>query len=164
MNHKSVIVAGVAFAAACSGPSNAGQLISKQPINPDIAEAVFRHQFAQGPWVRVAAYCIGLSQEENHAGDMDPPPVFILRFADILPPVKARSQCETSYQHGATVKATGERALIFTITSMKCTSDTACEVKASYYAGPLAAAGWTYSMVSHGGKRGVTKGVMGWVS
>jgi hypothetical protein len=141
---------------------------AQSPIDPDIAEATFRYQFAHnasGQQTDANVYCIGFGTGSSDSSKpRDPPPDFLSRLGDVTPPVKAYSQCSASADEGVKDKTTGKLGLIFTINSVKYIDNTRCEVEGGYYEAGLSASGNTYFLEKRGGKWVVIKDIMHWIS
>ncbi|HUO93646.1 MAG TPA: hypothetical protein VMU22_12020 [Rhizomicrobium sp.] len=161
MVRKTLLVLAVAGALS---PAAASQLITLSQTNLDIAEAAFRHLFGDttkpGP-----ARCIALLGPDGSHQSSDPTPEFLARFADIPPPVKGPSGCGKAADGiGVADKETGKFAVYYSVGFPKCASETECDVEASYFAAPTAAAAWTYHMKKRDGKWVVTGEEMKWIS
>ena len=149
-------------------PENRPPNLGPEPfkIDIDLAEAVFRNAFEQlGKWEGVSTYCIGYASDAADDSDaQDPAPEFVSRFTDVTPAVKPYSACTPPLRSSPKDKATGAPALLVTIGSVKCSSDTACEVTAGYFAAALAAAGWTCYLEKRDGKWTVKEVIDDWIS
>jgi hypothetical protein len=127
----------------------------------EIREAVFRWQFehnASGQQQKAEAYYLEIGEEGNPSDE------FMKRFAKHTPPVRKVSDCTFD---GVTVvrdKKTGERGLIFKVTSIEWKSDTEVDVKGEYYEAGLSASGNTYTVKKENGKWKVIKDKMHWIS
>ncbi|HCS54942.1 MAG TPA: hypothetical protein DIW81_25710, partial [Planctomycetaceae bacterium] len=86
------------------------------------------------------------------------------RFAEHKSPVRKVSACTADSGKGVLDKKTGERGLIFRVTSIEWKSDTEVDVKGGYYEGGLNASGNTYTVKKENGKWKVTNDKMHWIS
>ncbi len=159
---KSAAFAVVVFALAL-GAATAAPLV----IDPDIAEATFLYQFkhnASGQQADAHDYCIGFSSAPGD--ERDPSPEFVARFAGHEPPVKARSGCSIDASNWNIVidKTSGRTGLIFTISAVKCSSETSCEVEGGYFESGTSSSSNTYYLEKHDGNWVVTRDVMHWIS
>ncbi len=139
-------------------------------IDPDIAEAVFRYQFAHnasGQKAEANVYCIGFSSRSADGGiNRDPSTEFLTRFADVKPPVKAASQCSFDKKFGNSVvdRSTGGFGLIFRIESVKCADNSHCDVQGGYYEANESSSGNTYHLEKQREKWVVVGDNMNWIS
>jgi hypothetical protein len=146
--------------------SSNGRSLALSEVDPEIAEATFRYQFAHNASAQQASanvYCVmygvsWLAQPE------DPPPQVLSRLADVTPPVTPVSQCSASMEKGVVDKTTGRSGLIFRLESVRCSGESSCEVNGGYYEGNLSSSGNTYTLEKRDGKWVVTKDVMNWIS
>jgi hypothetical protein len=130
----------------------------------DIREATFRYQFgknASGQQQRAKSYYLAISADGKSG---DPDDAFMKRFVGNEPPVKKRSECDTSAQKGVVDKKTGESGLVFSTGPIKWVSDTEAEISGGYYEAGLSASGNTYYLKKADGKWKVIKNVMHWIS
>lgn len=130
-----------------------------------IRVAVFRYQFehnASGLRDPAAFYCLSLSL----AGEAprDPSNGVMAAFKDHTPPVKLRSECNTSPSAGVTDKTTGQRGLMFYIRRVSRTGLNRATARGGYYASGLGGSGNTYQLVREGEEWLVTSDVMDWIS
>ncbi|MBV10320.1 MAG: hypothetical protein CMN21_14010, partial [Rubinisphaera sp.] len=127
----------------------------------DVREAVFRWQFehnASGQQKKAKAYYLQIGEKG------DPSDAFMKRFAEHKSPVRKVSACTADSGKGVLDKKTGERGLIFRVTSIEWKSDTEVDVKGGYYEGGLNASGNTYTVKKENGKWKVTNDKMHWIS
>ena len=129
----------------------------------DIREAVFRWQFGNN-----ASYH---QNDRNYAqvyflqvNDRDPSEKLMKRFANHKPPVRKVSACGPERIKGVYDKKTGEKGLIFRVTTIKWSSETEAEVDGGYHEHGLSASGNTYTLKKENGKWKVTKDKMHWIS
>jgi len=94
----------------------------------------------------------------------DPTDEFMKRFADQKPPVRKVSACTASAGKGVLDKKTGQKGLIFRITSIEWKSDKKIDVRGGYYEAGLSASGNTYTVKKEKGKWKVTNDKMHWIS
>lgn len=130
----------------------------------DIREATFRYQFqknASGQQQHAKSYYLAIQVDGKPT---DPDDAFMKRFAGNNPPVKKRSECDTSTGKGAIDKKTGQLGLVFNTGPIKWVSDTEVEVSGGYYEAGLSASGNTYYLKKVHGKWRVVKDVMVWIS
>jgi hypothetical protein len=144
---------------------------SGTPPAPEIAEAIFRYQFlhnASGLQSSATAYCIGYGALGGHSNDgkepRDAPPQVVAALADVVPPVKAFTQCSHSLRAGVRDNQTHDHALIFTLDSMRCAAPRRCSVEGGYYESGLSASGNTYFLEQRDGKWVVIRDEMHWIS
>ncbi|HEV2392285.1 MAG TPA: hypothetical protein VG146_07975 [Verrucomicrobiae bacterium] len=146
-----------AFASVGIGANNA-----PQSQEEDIREAVFRWQFdhnVSGQQNKAKGYFLTVGEKSG-----DPSDKFIKRFAHNKPPVRKRSECSADPGRGVLDKKTGERGLIFFVTSIKWNSDTEVEVKGGYYEAGMSASGNTYALKKEKGKWKVTNDTLDEIS
>ena len=127
----------------------------------DIREAVFRWQFAHNSSAlkqKAKAYYLRIGEKG------DPSDAFMKRFAKDKPPVRKFSACTSGPAEGVRDKATGERGLVFRISSLKWKTDTEVELKGGYYEGGKSSSGNTYTVKKEDGKWKVTADRMQWIS
>jgi hypothetical protein len=127
----------------------------------DVREAVFRWQFehnASGQQKKAKAYYLQIGEKG------DPSDALMKRFAEHKPPVRKVSACTADAGKGVLDKKTGERGLIFRVTSIEWKSDTEVDVKGGYYEGGLSASGNTYTVKKENGKWKMTNDKMHWIS
>lgn len=131
-----------------------------QPAEEDnIREAVFRYQFkhnASGQQQNAKAYFLSLGK------DKDPGDQFMERFKNHKPPVKKASQGITN--NGVRDKETGERGLIFGVTSIKQINEDEVEVNGGYYEAGLSASGNVYRVKREGDRWVVKEDRTLWIS
>ncbi len=138
--------------------------ISRSDAENDIREAVFRYQFQHnhsGLQQQADVYCLSFGRPGAYR---DPPDGFMKRFRDHIPPVKKVSQCEVSPHQGVTDKATGEKGLIFWITTIRWVSDDEVEVEGGYYEAGTSASGNLYRVVRQHGRWIVKQDKLLWIS
>jgi len=159
-----LIAVGIPLVATMSGPS--GVL-----PDPQIAAATFRYQFqhnASGLRASAAAYCIGYGafgpDADSNKNRTDPPQEVLIALADVVPAVKPYSQCSHTKEQGVRDKASGKRALIFTLRSMECSEPLKCRVDGGYYEGGESASGNSYFLERRDGKWLVIGDKMHWIS
>jgi hypothetical protein len=114
----------------------------------DIREAVFRYQFnhnASGQQQNAKVYFLSLDQ------DKDPSNEFMERFKGTEPPVKKASQASKS-AGGVVDKETGERGLLFRITSIKRLGENEVEVEGGYFEAGQSASRNVYRVKHENGK------------
>jgi len=127
----------------------------------DIREAVFRWQFehnASGQQQKAEAYFLQVGEKG------DPSDAFMERFAKHKPPVRKGSACTADMAKGVLDKNTGEKGLIFRVTSIDWKSDSEVNVKGGYYEAGLSASANTYTVKKEKGKWRVTNDKMDWIS
>jgi hypothetical protein len=127
----------------------------------DIREAVFRWQFdhnASGQQTNAHAYFLSI----GHKGD-DPTEEFIKRFADHKPPVRKVSAGTADAGKSVFDKKTGEKGLLFHVTSIEWKSDTQVEVKGGYYEAGQSGSGNTYTLKRETSKWKVTNDRMDYI-
>lgn len=133
--------------AACSQPSpgpSSGPGATRQPppravSEPEILEAVFRHQFehnASGIRDGARRYCLSL------IGGGDPEAGFLRRFAGHEPPVAGASQCDR----------TSGKDLFFQAKIEEWPSDSEAVVRGGYYEGRLSSSRETFRVVWEDGR------------
>jgi hypothetical protein len=128
----------------------------------DIREAVFRWQFdhnASGQQTNAQVYFLEVGEKGG-----DPTDEFMKRFADHKPSVRKVSASSASAGKGVLDKKTGEKGLIFRVTSIEWKSDTEVDVSGGYYEAGLSASGNTYTLKKDKGKWKVTNDKMHWIS
>jgi hypothetical protein len=128
----------------------------------NIAEATFRYQFDHAPHIEnVQYYFLELFGKDPRAD-------FLSRFKDHMPPVRKGSEFKYDSlkgQKSIPVQTTHrERGLKFYVKRIKRLSDNRVEVFGCYFIGPLAAAGYTYTVEFKNGKWVVTAVTMDWIS
>jgi hypothetical protein len=135
---------------------------TRQLQEDDIREAVFRWQFANN-----ASY----DQNQKNAqvyflevNGRDPPDTLIKRFTDHKPPVRKVSSCSPEGIKGVRDKKTGQRGLIFRVTTVKWLSETEVTLDGGYHENGLSASGNTYTLKKENEKWKVTKDKMHWMS
>ncbi|HUN55855.1 MAG TPA: hypothetical protein VMU29_11925 [Smithella sp.] len=128
----------------------------------DIAETTFRYQFDHAPYKgNVPFFFLELFGK-------DPNSNFLSRFKDHIPPIRRGSEFKDdslkinkSVSSEPTIRVRGVK---FYVKNIKRLSDTTVEVFGCYYVGPLAAAGYTYTVEFKNGKWAVTAVKMDWIS
>ena len=127
----------------------------------DIAETTFRYQFDQLNKENVPYFFLELFGK-------DPKADFLSRFKDHIPPVRKGSEFKYDSLKGhksiPSEPTYRERGVKFYVKKIKRLSDTKVEVFGCYYIGPLAAAGYTYTVEFKNGKWVVTAIKMDWIS
>jgi hypothetical protein len=126
----------------------------RQSHEDDIREAVFRWQFdhnVSGQQKKAQAYFLSVGQKHD-----DPSDEFMKRFADNKPPVRKRSECSADPGKGVLDKKTGERGLLFHVTSIKWKSETQVEAEGGYYEAGRSASGNVYTLKKGNGRWVVT--------
>jgi len=129
-------------------------------IDPNIAEAVFRYQFAHnesGQQSSADVYCVGYGT--NIGSENDPPAEILMRLSGMTPSVEPASHCPCDKG-----RADHRSWITFRIETVKCKSETSCEVEGGYYESPLSSSGNTYYLEKRDGKWVVTRDVMHWIS
>jgi hypothetical protein len=128
-------------------------------IDSDIAEAVFRYQFAHNESMAqsgVDVYCVAyvLPGESN----LNPPAELIARLSGGKPQVveDSRCPCKTGVRNTAWIS--------FRINSVTCSDANTCQVEGGYYENPESASGNTYFVEKHDGNWVVTRDEMHWIS
>jgi hypothetical protein len=135
---------------------------SRENQTGDIREAVFRWQFdhnASGQQKKAQVYFLEIGQKGG-----DPSDEFMKRFVDHKPPVRKVSACSADAGKGVLDKTTGEKGLIFRVTSIDWKSDTEVDVQGGYYEAGESASGNTYTLKKEKGKWKVTNDKMHWIS
>lgn len=114
---------------------------ARESQSDDVREAVFRWQFehhnAPAQLTNAQVYFLELGPSAD-----DPTDEFLKRFDGHKPPVRKGSSCIVN--GSAMDKKTGERGIIFRITSIVWQSDSTVEVNAGYYEGGLSVRGSLY--------------------
>ena len=128
----------------------------------DIAETTFRYQFDHTPYKENVPYFF------LELFGKDPKADFLSRFKDNIPPVRKGSEFKydslKGHKSNSIEPTYRERGLKFYVKKIKRLSDTKVEVFGCYYIGPLAAAGYTYTVEFKNGKWVVTAIKMDWIS
>lgn len=130
-----------------------------QADEDSIREAVFRYQFehnASGQQQKAKVYFLSIGKNE------DPSDAFMARFDKHKPPVKKRSQATGKFE--VIDKQTGERGLIFGVTTIEKLDEDKATVDGGYYEAGLSASGNTYTVERKDNKWVVTKDQMRWIS
>ena len=124
----------------------------------DIREVVFRWQFdhnASGQQKKAQVYFLGF-----HGKEGDPTDEFMKRFAGHIPSVRKASACESNAKQGVRDKTTGEKGLIFRVSSVRWKSDTEVEVEGGYNESGVSASSNVYVVKKVDGKWKVTSDKM----
>jgi hypothetical protein len=135
---------------------------ARESQTDDIREAVFLWQFehnASGQQTNAQVYFLEVGEKGGDPGDE-----FMKRFTGHKPPVRKVSACSASADQGVLDKKTGEKGLIFRVTSIKWKSDTSVDVSGGYYEAGESASGNTYTAKKEKGKWQVTNNKMHWIS
>jgi hypothetical protein len=130
-----------------------------QADEEDIREAVFRYQFwhnASAKQQRAKVYFLSIGD------DKDPRDAFMARFDKHKPPVKKLSQATGNF--GVVDKKTGERGLIFSVTTIEPVDEDKVMVEGGYYEDGLSSSGNVYTVERKNHKWVVTKDQMLWIS
>jgi len=161
-----IIIAGAGYARVC--PTTSATTNEAKPCfaDPDdaIRFAVFRYQFdhnASAQKTNAGVYCLSLSLAGQEP--IDPSDELVTSFTTHEPPVKKRSQCETSMR-GVFDRQTSRQGLMFYIGQIKRTSETEAVVSGGYYEGGLSSSGNSYHVVRRGDEWIVTGDEMHWIS
>lgn len=120
----------------------------------DIREAVFRHLFthnASAQQHRAKVYFLSLGEGKA------PSNLFMLRFKDHKPPVKAASSLASMRINGAKGKGRVVNGLIFYVTKIERVDEDEVEVFGGYYEGDLSSSGNIYRVKRKGDRWVVTK-------
>ncbi len=128
----------------------------------DIREAVFRWQFDHNASEQQKHTQVYFLEVGDNGGD--PSDEFMKRFADIKPPVRKVSASTSDIKKGVTDKSTGEKGLIFRVTSILWKSDSEVQVGGGYHEAGLSASGNIYTVKKVKGKWKVTGDRMQWVA
>jgi hypothetical protein len=150
--------------ASATGTAALPETAARQAEALDIYEVTFRYLFqknASGQQQKAGAYFIHIGDELKMA---DPDDGFMKRFADVKPPVKRYSECESSMERGVVEKSTGVKGLSFGVGKLKWISDTEVEISGGYYEAGLSSAGYTYRLKKTSGKWAVEKETMTFIS
>ncbi len=110
----------------------------------DVREAVFRYEFETN------RSALGRNADFYFlafAGDEDPPPAFMARFADHAPPVVPISEALIEPETGVRHRRSGGRGILFRVTSVSWPNDEVAVVQGGYYEGNLSAASGRYRVV-----------------
>lgn len=144
------------------GGDNGSQDASRQAREDDIREAVFRYLFthnSSGGQSNVGAYYLSLADDAQ-----DPSGEFMIRFRDEQPPVKKVSSCTYSAADGVRDIATGERGLIFRVTSLRWVSASEAKAEGGYYEGGLSGSGSIFRVGQRNGRWTVLEETPRWIS
>jgi len=146
------IIAGAGCARVCPTTSAVTNQAKPCFTDPDdaIRFAVFRYQFdhnASGQKTNAGVYCLSLSLAGQEP--IDPSDELVASFTAHEPPVKKRSQCETSMR-GVFDRQTSRQGLIFYIDHIERTNETEAVVGGGYYEGGLSGSGNAYLVVRRG--------------
>jgi hypothetical protein len=128
----------------------------------DIHEAVFRWQFdhnTSGQQKKAKVYFLEAGKKGG-----DPSDALLRRFAANQPPVRKRSECDPDAGPGVVDKRTGERGLLFRVSSIRWKSDVEVEARGGFYESGLSASRNLYTLKKEEGKWKVTKDAALWVS
>lgn len=151
------VLTACAFLAGCDNASDSPNVVDPMS-RPDVLEAIFRHQFsnnASGGQGQVAAFCLEVGQRLV-------PSSLVAKFADVMPSVRADSDCEFRETQWVE-KATGDPALVFHVDEMKCSLEF-CEATGGYREGNLSASQNMYKLEKRNGTWVVTGDKMQWIS
>jgi hypothetical protein len=115
----------------------------------DVAEIVLRDMIEKqrgrpGWTTHVGAVCLAIRNQ-------DPSPIFLERFAALLPPAKPASACAWSGTFGHVVDSeTGKPAIVLEVSGIKWHTGSHATVTCSYLQARLSAGGYTYDVVRSG--------------
>jgi hypothetical protein len=151
----------ICLAVACRIESDAGQQTMRAAQQDSIRESAFRYVFrnnASGQQQTAHALCISIQEH-------DPPLSLLARFRDERIPVLPVSACSLRGLNGVLVRATGQEALAFDMTSeIYWSSNSEVYVDGSYVEAPLSAGGYTWRLIRRGNSWIVTSARMRWIS
>jgi hypothetical protein len=134
-------------------------------VDDQVREAVFRYQFthnASSQKDRAPVYFLALDDERDKP--RDPSPALMARFAQHKPRVEPRSHADVSFDKGVIDRDTGERGLVFRVTSISFVSADVAVVEGGYYEANLSSSGNTYRVERKDGVWVVTEDKMQWIS
>lgn len=150
--------------AATETPGSGAAVPRELSVEDQVREAVFRHQFAHnssGQKDRAPIYFLSLGETDK---PQDPSPALMARFAQHQPRVEPVSRAHVSFDSSVRHRDTGERGLIFRVTSIERVSDDLAIVEGGYYEGNLSSSGNTYRVERKNGVWVVTDDKMQWIS
>ena len=137
-------------AAHSSPAAAAAQLSAMTPIEMDVAEAAFRHLFAHnesGQQSAAAFYCVELTIAKKAV----PVPEDVLRrLKSSQTPVVNDDDCTVAKDSSVRSPKVAGTGLIFYLTSIDCSSKSACTATGGYYEGNLSASKNTLTLVNDG--------------
>jgi len=121
-----------------------------QKSNPldDILEVVFRYQFSHNESAKhenYSSYYLSIGEE-----DTDPNDAFMKRFHRYKPSIKKISQSIISKEYLGNIiidKDSGERGIIFRVSTIKWINNNEIEVEGGYYESLLSASGNIYRVI-----------------
>ena len=145
MTHTIAILSTVVLC-ACSGSVNPTDSGTDRATD-DVREAVFRYQFDTN---RSALGSDADFYFLAYGDDGDPPPAFMARFANHVPPVEPISEAIIEPETGVRHRETGGQGLVFRITTVCWLNDMLAEVQGGYYEGNLSASWGAYRVVRQG--------------
>lgn len=126
---------------------------------PDVAEALFRHQFennASGRQSSVGAFCLAFAKETS------PSPQFMSRFAAEEIAVKAVGKCKWIENHWT--DGDGGNSIVFYINDIVCEDKEICRATGGYSEASLSASGNNYELKLQDSRWTVVKDEMLWIS
>jgi hypothetical protein len=150
----SLVLACLSACSAAPGPAPAPVVVPAVSHEDDVREAVLRHLIAQERDRKGSkAFCVAFWDDrgEGPTGGgpvFDPGPAFLVRLADVDPPVRPRSSC------------TGLGLAVGDVV----VHDDDATATGSYHAGALDAAGYTYTLHRDASGWVVTGNAMQWIS
>jgi len=129
-------------------------------IDEDVAEAVFRFQFAHNTSTlqgRSSFYCLAVGPLEKSPSDE-----FMKRFAADVPPVRKKSDCKEEWHVGGLDPNTHTRGLIFKVRAITWRSKTEAEAEGVLFEDIDKGSGSTFTVKKKDGHWTVTKEALHW--